>query len=190
MMELVAGAFSALTSGVSSAAGAVGSALGFGTGAGAAGAAAGGSSWLNILQGGLSALGAVSTISAANTQASGLETQAADVGLQQGVESAAAQERRASLKRQLAEDIASRDAAYAAGNIDLSFGTPSVARAQANDAAQRALAQDGSTERFRFEELDRKKAALRQQARSTRRAGLFQGLGQIGGTALDMAERG
>lgn len=162
----------------------VGGAIGIG-GGGAAASASGGllaslgkaSTWGSILSGGATVLSLMaqrqantSSLVAAEMDASALEGQADDTRLEIGQEEVAGANRRNSIRRALLETIGDRDAAYAASGVDLSFGTPAVAREQAAASAERALGQDRDSQKINVSRLEQRAANLRSRAALTRRS--------------------
>lgn len=182
-MQFAAGALASVAKGI-------GGAIGFGgagAAAGGAGAAAktGGllatlgkaSTWGSILSGGATVLSLMSQRQAntsmmvgAEIDALNLEGQADDTRLEIGQERVAGENRRNSIRRALLETIGDRDAAYAASGVDLSFGTPAVAREQAAASAERALGQDRDTQEINVSRLEQRAANLRTRAAFTRRS--------------------
>lgn len=168
----------------------IGGAIGFGgagAAAGGAGAAAktGGllatlgkaSTWGSILSGGATVLSLMaqrqantSMMVGAEMDALNLEGQAEDTRIEIGQERVSGENRRNSIRRALLETIGDRDAAYAASGVDLSFGTPAVAREQAAASAERALGQDRDTQEINVSRLEQRAANLRTRAAFTRRS--------------------
>lgn len=186
-MELAAAAMTALSSAAAPVTSAVTSALGIGapmslTG-GAAGAAAsagglgslfGGSSWLTLLQGGSMALSAMATLNAGQEKSDSLLAAANDATMQAGTEQIAGQQRQASLKRQAADQMAERDAAFAASGVDLSFGTPKIAKAQDVLDSERALAIDQGNTDATVARLKERAANYQSAAKSARSASVMK----------------
>lgn len=184
-MEMVAAAFTALTG--------TGAATGAAT-AGAAGTAGSffgaSSSWLTALQFGMAGLGAASSLAAGSEKAAALNAAAADADLSAGNERIIGQERRSSLKKQAAEEISQKQAAYAAGGVDLSFGTPQLAQAQDVRDAEHALAIDQGTEDQRVARLNAKAAELRAAAKSAKSASLLGAFLKGGEAFMSAGRRG
>jgi len=192
MAEVAAAAFSALTSTLTSAGSAMSSALGFGGSAaaaagaplnltaGAAGAASsaglfgGASSWLTLLQGGATGLSMLSTLQGAGEKSDSLKSAALDAENQIGLERIAGQQRQSSLKKQTANQIAERDQAYAASGVDLSFGTPQIAKEQDIADSERALSIDQNNTDQQVQRLQERAAEFRRSAASARRAGTMK----------------
>jgi hypothetical protein len=133
--------------------------------------------WGSILSGGATVLSLMaqrqantSLMVGAEMDALNLEGQAEDTRLDIGQEEVAGANRRNSIRRALLETIGDRDAAYAASGVDLSFGTPAVAREQAAASAERALGQDRDTQEINVSRLEQRAANLRSRAAFTRRA--------------------
>lgn len=185
-MEMAAAAFAALGSAASTGASAIGS---------TAGAASGlfggaGSTWLTAMQLGLGGLSAFSQMQVGQEKAAALNAAAADTESQIGNEQMIGQERRASLKRQAAEAMAEKQAAYAAGGVDLSFGTPQTAQAQDTRDAEHALALDQGTENQRIGRLNAKAAEYRASAKSAKSASLMKAFVEGAGTVFSVGKRG
>lgn len=164
-----------------------------GAGASAAAGAAGVSSGISlasILQGTATVLGVVSAIGAGNAEADMLEAQAIDAEREKPLETLQGIERRASIKRAMADAVGAQDVAYAASGVDLSFGTARQARTDAYREADLALTSDVGTEQTRIARLSERAASYRRAAKTARRSGLLKGV--IGGLdgALSFAERG
>ena len=190
-MELAAAAFSGLSSAVSSIGTAATSLFSGGTAAAGTAAAVGGASpWLSALQLGLGGLSALSTINAGNEKADQLLASAADADSAAVNERVTGTERRASLKRQAAESMAEKQAAYAAGGVDLSFGTPTIARAQDTRDAEHALAIDQGTEDQRVARNAERAAQFRAAASKAKSNSLMKAFLQGGETLLAVNRRG
>jgi hypothetical protein len=198
-MELAAAAMTAVGSAISGATTAAGAALGL-TGAGApmvlAGApsalAAGstGSLFSSILQGGATVASVMGALSSGEERASDLKARAADAIDEQGIERLRGIERRDGLRRALLERLGQQDVAAAASGVDLSYGTPSLARDEAARDGERALTQDQSTEDLRVGRLQQRADELRSGAKAARRAGVIKALGSGVATAYSMSRRG
>lgn len=158
----------------------------FGAGAAATGAAATGAtvaasglSLGSILQGTATVLGVVSSIAAGNAEADALNAQAIDAEREKPLETLQGIERRASIRRAMADAVGAQDVAYAASGVDLSFGTAAAARQDAFREADLALTSDAGTEQTRIARLSERAANYRRSAKQARRAGIFNGL--VGG---------
>lgn len=127
--------------------------------------------WMSALSGGATVLSMMQRQQASEMDALNLESQAEDTKLDIGQERVQGENRRNSIQRALLESIGDRDAAYAASGVDLSFGTPAVARQQASEAAERALNQDSDSENFNVSRLNQRAANLRMRANQTRKSG-------------------
>ena len=148
----------------------------------------GGSTLTSILSGTASLAGMIGAIGAGNEKAAALEAQAADSVTEAGLEEIKGAERRLSLKRSLLQTIGERDVAYAASGVDLSFGTPSLARDEAQKDAERAISMDVDTQAMRQSRLLERAASYRSQSASARSAGFLKGIG-IGVDTLISAKR-
>jgi hypothetical protein len=198
-MELAAAAMTAVGSAISGATSAIGGALGM-TGAGAPMALAGsqtalaagstGSLFSSILQGGATVASVMGALSAGDEKASDLKARANDAIDEQGIERLRGIERRDGLRRSLLERLGQQDVAAAASGVDLSFGTPSLARDEAARDGERALTQDQSTEDLRINRLQQRADELRSGAKAARRAGVIRALGSGVASAYSMTRRG
>lgn len=176
----VAGAVSSVGSAVGGVASSIGSAIGIGSSGGSLlGAVGGASTVASILSGGATIASALAAQRAGAQAALSSEFSAQDAEVEGRQEAIAGMERRNSLRRALIDQIAEQDTAYAASGVDLSFGTPATARAEASDAAERALTLDQSTEDIRRSRLNQKAANLRVLARQQRTGGLAKSAGLI-----------
>lgn len=103
----------------------------------------------SILAGGATVASVLNQQRAGEQRAQNLELQATDAQLNSRIEATQGLERRVSLKQSLVQTLGERDVATAASGVDLSFGTPTIARQQAVTDAERALAIDSNTEELR-----------------------------------------
>ena len=204
-MEIAAAAMTAISGTVASA----GSALGIGGGAAAsslggtaaaAAAASGGGSLFSalgglstvagILSGGATIASVLAAQRSGDAEASKLMYQADDADTEVRIEEVKGLERRNSIKASLIEAIGERDVAAAASGVDLTFGTPVVARREARADAERALGGDQATEEFRKARL-RERAANYRIAASQARSGSLLKAASIGASgAADILRRG
>lgn len=129
-----------------------------------------------ILSGGATLLSAVSAISAGAAQADALEAQATDTEMQKPLEVIQGLERRNEIKRATMQAVADIDTATAAGGADLSFGTPSVARRQAQRQGDYAANSNAWTTGATIDRLELRKKTYLQMAGRARMAGLVDGL--------------
>lgn len=167
-MEFAIAALGSIGSTISAGAGAIGTAL---TGTAGALGLTGGTA-ASILSGGATVLSVLNANRAGEMKAEALRLQAADADLGAGLEAIQGTDRRNSLKAALTQAIGDRDVAAAASGVDLSFGTPAVARQQAIRDGERALSIDQNTEDFRIARLRERAAGYRAQASGARSAGL------------------
>ncbi|WP_281932203.1 hypothetical protein [Roseibium album] len=177
MVQLALGLFGLGGAG-GAAAGTAGAAAGA---AGAAGAAlSGGSIFTTLLQGGATLLGMMSTIEAGDQEADMLEAKAIDAQAEKPLETLQSISRRTSIKQELAEAVGEQEVAFAASGVDLSFGTPAVAKKDAFREADRALTNENATEETTLNRLDERSSQYRLSANrarsSARRQALLQGL--------------
>ncbi|GAA2871944.1 hypothetical protein GGQ99_000962 [Aminobacter niigataensis] len=180
-MEILIGGITSLFGG--------GGAAAAGTAAAAAAPVASGFSLATVLQGTATVLGVLSSISAGNAEADALELQAQDAEREKPLENLQGIERRASIKRAMADALGAGDVAYAASGVDLSFGTARAARTDAYREADLALTTDAGTQQTRVARLSERAAGYRASAKQAKRAGLLNGL--VGGAKglASMAER-
>ncbi|GJE06351.1 hypothetical protein AOPFMNJM_1667 [Methylobacterium jeotgali] len=99
-----------------------------------------------------------------------LNLQAADTVNDIARENLQQQDRSTSLRQALLQTIGERDAAYAASGVDLTFGTPAVAREQSVTQAEQALTMESATATSRVARLNERAGNLRLMARSARRS--------------------
>lgn len=185
-------AASALGGLASSAGAAAGAAAPAAAGAGGLGSllSSGASIFGTILSGGLGLVGAMSAARA------GKQDEAEAIGKAKDAEMEASQERldgdrrAADLRRGLLKELGERDVAYAASGVDLSFGTPVIARAQADEDAARALAADRDVTDYRGRRLAARADLYRAQGAEARAAGKVKAAGIIGQTLLSTVRRG
>lgn len=135
-------------------------------------ATGGASTWASILSGGATVASVLAMQNAGETKAFALNAQADDADLQARVEGVQGLERRNSLKAQLVQAVGERDAAAAASGVDISFGTPTIARGEAIKDGERAIDLDQSTEDFRRQRLLERAGNLRIQAGQARSGAL------------------
>lgn len=187
IFAVVSTGFQALTGAAGSAGAAAGTASTAAT-AGTAAASSGGFSLATLLEGGATLLGAFSAIGAGEAQADRMELAARDAEAEIPLETLQGISRRASIKAELADAIGSQDVAYAASGVDLSFGTPAVARREAFREADYALTTDAGTQQVRTSRLAERAQSYRRMGRQARSRGyasaLFGGL-DYGATLLN-----
>ncbi len=184
-MTALGSTVSTVGSAVGSAVSSVGSAIGIGGAAGGTG-----STFASILQGGLGLVGAMSAIRAGSAQADAYRSQAADTRLDVTQEQIDATNRETSLRKGLLKSLGERDVAYAASGLDLSFGTPATARAQAADDAQQAVEQDQTTSDLRQSRLRARADTLDALAGDAESASWLKAGGSVLGSAFDIVKRG
>lgn len=126
----------------------------------------------SILSGGATIASVLNAQRAGEDKAFGLNLQADDADLSARVEAVQGLQRRTSLKASLVQAVGDRDVAAAASGIDLSFGTPTIARGEAIRDGERAVADDQETENFRKSRLAEKASNLRIMAGQARAGGL------------------
>ncbi|MCA0424874.1 MAG: hypothetical protein LCH61_16420, partial [Proteobacteria bacterium] len=154
------------------------------------GATGGGSFLSSLMQGGMSVLGGISAMREGDEKAAALREQGLQAQDDARQERLAGMQRTDQLRRQLLDEQGQRDVAYAASGIDLSFGTPVVARAQADDDAARALAISGETTNARAAQYEQRAASYRAAAGRAKSTGLLNALGIGAKTMMSAANRG
>ncbi len=176
----------------------------FGTGAAAAGtataavgttAAAGSglfsmSTFGSILSGGATVLSASSAMSAGQEQAIAYQAEAAQAQADAAQESIDGRQRRDGLRRDLIARLGEQDVAYSASGLDLSFGTPVVARDESIRSASAALSNDLSNEEAKRRRLVERSDALKRMAKSARQAGAIKAGGLLLSGGADILQRG
>ncbi|MDG4894619.1 hypothetical protein P9272_13660 [Mesorhizobium sp. WSM4976] len=167
---------------------AAGGAAAAGAGAGAA-AAGSGISLASILQGTATVLGVVSAIGAGNAEAAQNELAASDAEGEQQVETLQGINRRASIRKQMADALGAQDVAYAASGVDLSFGTAKAARTDAYREADLALTSDSSTELTRVSRLAERARNYRAMAKAARTGGIINALSGATDNLLSLGRR-
>lgn len=173
-MEFAASFMTSLFGGGSTAAAAGATTAGAAT---AAGAATSGSFFSSLLQGTATVFGAASAIAAGNADAEQLELAADDARREVPLETLQGITRRSSIKAEMMERLGEQDTAYAAGGVDLSFGTPGAARRDAFRQADLALTSDVGTEQTRVARLNEREANYRKRAKRARSSGLIDAIG-------------
>jgi hypothetical protein len=133
---------------------------------------------------------AISAMREGQEKSAALKLQAVDARNDAQQEQLAGAQRADALRRQLLEEQGQRDAATAAGGVDLSFGTPAMARAQADDDSARALSLNASSVDTRSARYLERAANYQTMARSASRGGMLKALGIGANTALSIQRRG
>jgi hypothetical protein len=137
---------------------------------------AGGFSIAKLLAGGATVLSAVSSIAAGNAQADAYEQQASEARMQQPLSLVEGLQRRNDLKKATMAAVAEQDVAYAASGADLSFGTPTVARANAFHEGDYALNSNANTTGATIDQLGFREKSYLSMAARARTLGMFDGL--------------
>lgn len=148
------------------------------------------STWATILQGGATVGSVLAAQRAGQADAWKLDMAARDAEIEIGVEEVKGLERRNSIKAALVEAIGERDVAAAASGLDLTFGTPALARREAQRDAERALGNDLATEEFRKARLRERAANYRIAAGQARSGALAKAAGLALTGAASMLRRG
>lgn len=149
-----------------------------------------GSFLASVLQGGVGLVGAMAAMREGQMQATAYRGQAQDAKFDARSEEIAGAQRQDSLRRDLVKTLGERDVAYAASGVDLSFGTPQIARGEAVDAAGRAVAQDQETTAMRAARLRERAAYFKQMALGAEEAGLYKAVGAGLTAGMGIAARG
>lgn len=198
-MEFAAAALTAIASTIGEGVSAVGSAIGGATGAVGAPmnivpavtqTATTGSFLSSILQGSAGLVGAMGAVRAGQSQAEAYRMQAGDARIDARQEEIAGMQREDGLKRKLLASLGERDAATAASGVDLSFGTPVIARDQAMEDANRAVSMNQSETEMRRARLMARAASYQRMASEAESAGMFKGVGSLLLTAGSIGRRG
>jgi hypothetical protein len=137
----------------------------------------GGSLFSSILQGGASLATVMAAMNSGEEGAQANMARANDAVLEQGVENVRGIERRDSLRRSLLERLGQQDVVAASSGVDLSFGTPAIAREESIRDGERALTQDQNTQDLRVSRLQERADEFQRAARSSRRAGNIKAFG-------------
>lgn len=150
------------------------------TGGAAAGAGAaatgGGLSIASILQGGATVLGIASTLSAGRAEAARLNQEAADAEVEQAQETLKGIDRRTQTRKAVLQAVGSLDTAYAAGGVDLSFGTVSQARTEFFREGDTAIGTESGAELSRVTRLAERASNYRAAAKRAKSAALLEGI--------------
>lgn len=153
-------------------------------------ASATGSMLSSILQGTAGLVGAMGAVRAGQAQAEAYRMQAGDARIDARQEEIAGMQREDGLKRKLLASLGERDAATAASGVDLSFGTPVVARDQAMEDANRAVSMNQGETEMRRARLMARAASYQRMASEAESAGLTKGIGSLLMTAGSIGRRG
>lgn len=129
-----------------------------------------------LLGGATTVLSAAASIAAGRQQAEMYEGQAREAEMQKPLELIQGLQRRNEIKKATAEAVAERDVAYAASGADLTFGTPTVARAQAFREGDYAMNTNAMTTGNMIDELELRRKNYLRLAGNARAMGLFEGL--------------
>ncbi|MDF3809260.1 MULTISPECIES: hypothetical protein [Rhodopseudomonas] len=144
----------------------------FGASAGLGASLGGLSTAASILSGGATVASVLMANQAGQQQAAALNMQASDAEMSARLEQVQGLQRRNSIKAALVDAIGERDVAAAASGVDLSFGTPAIARDQAQIEGSRALTVDQNTESFNRSRLFERAANYRTMAKQASAGGL------------------
>jgi hypothetical protein len=173
-----------------------------GTAAAGAAAAGGGSSFLaalglggsstamQILSGGLSIGSALMKAQSGHAQALQYQLAAGEAEMDIGAQEILGLERRNALTRALLETVGERDVAAAASGVDLSFGTPAIARDQARTDTERALKLDQGSEDFRKARLKERARNFRMMASEAKQGAMLEAAGIAAQAGLNLLRQG
>ena len=186
-MEMAAAFVTSMFTGGTAAAGA--GAAGASAAAGAGAAASTGFSLSSLLQGTATVFGMVNAINAGNADAEALNSAADDAAREVPLETLQGITRRTSIKREMMDRIGQQDVAFAASGVDLSFGTPGQARAEAFRQGDLVLNVDNGTEQTRVARLNERNAEYRKRASRAKKSGIFDAFTMGLKGASSMAER-
>lgn len=147
----------------------------------AAGVATAGSTALQILQGVATAVSVLGSIGSGLSALQTANEEADATELQAGQEQLAGEQRRLTMRRELARILGENDVAFAAGGVDVTGGIAANARRGASEDAAFDMSIDRSQDEYR-------RALLQVRARGLRRRGgeqMFAGLASAAGAGLD-----
>jgi hypothetical protein len=130
------------------------------------------SSAFSVLSGASTVLSMLNANRAGEAKAAALNAQADDADTQTQIEAIQGTARQTSLKKALVQQLGDRDVATAASGVDLSFGTPAIARRQDITDTERALSIDQDTTDTRVARLRERAANYRIQAQQAQAGGL------------------
>jgi hypothetical protein len=147
-----------------------------------------GSILTGILSGGASIAGMLGAQAGAAEKANAYNLAAEDTLAEIPMAQLAGQERRTSMRAAMLQAIGERDVAFAASGTDISFGTPTLARDEAQTEAERAFTIDLGTEQSKIARLKERATNLRLQGSAAKQVGFLQSLG-LGATTLAGAVR-
>lgn len=170
-MQMIMGLFSAGT-GATAVAGTAATVAGTAA-VGATTAATAGSAFSlsSLLQGTATILSMAATNQAAEIDAQNQEMAAVDAQRQKPLEMLNGIQRRASIKRDMADALGQMDVANAAGSTDLSFGTPSQARKEAFRDYDMTISGENANTSTSISRLTEQEANYRKKASQIRQAG-------------------
>jgi hypothetical protein len=137
----------------------------------------GGSLLSGILSGGASLASVMGAMNAGREQQDTYNDRAMDAIGEQQIERIRGIERRDGLRRALLERLGEQDVAAAASGVDLSFGTPALARQESERDGERALVQDQATQDLRIGRLQQRADEFTRAGRKARRAGNLRAFG-------------
>jgi hypothetical protein len=142
------------------------------------------------LQGGSSVLSMMGAIGAGNARAQGLSEEAADARLQGNQDVVSGQSQVVGLRKQLANTIGERNAAYGAGGVDVGQGVAASTRTAIGNSSDLAsqgalLSADIMSRRMQTFAL-----ADQQEASQAKAAGWINAAGQFASTAFKMLNMG
>ena len=144
----------------------------------------------SILSGGATVLSALSSLSAGQQQSAAYQAEAAQASVDAVQETIDGRQRRDGLRRDLIARLGENDVAYSASGLDLSFGTPVVARDESVRSASAALSNDLSNEEAKRRRLVERSDALKRMAKSARQAGAIKAGGLLLSGGADILQRG
>jgi hypothetical protein len=144
----------------------------------------------SILQGVASVQSVSSGLVQSQMRADALNEQADDALFSAGLEETQGMERRTSLKKQFVQYQGERDAAIAASGVDMSFGTPAIAREAAARDAESALSMDQDTTNMRINRFRERAATQRQRAGSVLESSQREAFWKVAGLGADFLKRG
>ena len=158
--------------------------------AGVAGAAGGSSLLLNIAQGTLTAFSAAASIGAGFAAKGQARIEEISAGMEADREKIAADDEAIRINRAAAEVIGDQAAAYAAGGVDLSSGTPVVARQKARERANEDLQVNRANRNAAVAAWNQRALAARARGNAAVAQGFVGAATDIAGFGMDVAKRG
>lgn len=163
-----------IVQGIGTAISSAGSAISGTLGAIGVGGAEGGLSIASILQGGATVLGIASTLRAGAADKAKLDLEAADAEAEIANETLKGIDRRTQARKAVLQAVGALDTAYAAGGVDLSFGTVNEARTEFFREGDTAIGVAAGTELSRVTRLAERSRFYRIAGKQAKSAALLE----------------